>query len=180
MEMKESTEAQAKNSLEFDMSPFTAAPMQFDMRIRFRGKTPEEVFGIMGDPQRITDWFLLAQDVLLQPPGPDGQVDFDVVFVFFGRVREEILHWEMPARYVYSAAGKNFPIRDYVALIEINQTGPAEGEMVWKQYFDVIEGEHNQRILPVILPPIYEVSMNRLAPMIGGTCVEVNSFMEAP
>jgi hypothetical protein len=96
-----------------------------------------------------------------------------VVFAFFGQVHEEILHWDMPHRYVYKAFGDGFPIKDYVALIDIRETGPSEGIMIWRQYFDEIEGEHNRQILPVILPPISQASLERLAAMIGGTAVEV-------
>jgi hypothetical protein len=46
--------------------------------------------------------------------------------------------------------------------------------MIWRQYFDEIEGEHNQRILPVILPPINRVSLERLATLIGGSSVAVD------
>lgn len=163
--------------IDFKMLPYTDASLRLDMRIQFQGKTPEEVFEIMGDPERITDWYLLAKKVLLHPPNDDGQVDFDVEFAMFGLVREEILHWELPLRYVYSAKGKDFPIKDYVALIEIRQTGKDEGELIWQQYFDLIEGEHNRRLLPVILPPINEQSLNCLAELIGGTSVKLQSFM---
>jgi len=161
----------------FDVSIYTKSALKLDMRIQFQGKTPEEVFEIMGDPERITDWYLLAKKVLLHPPNDDGQVDFDVEFAMFGLVREEILHWEMPLRYVYSAKGKDFPIKDYIALIEIRQMGEDKGELIWQQYFDHIEGEHNKRLLPVILPPINEQSLNCLAEMIGGTSVTLKSYM---
>jgi hypothetical protein len=158
----------------FDMSPYTSAPRRLDMSIRFSGRTPAEVFEIMGDPERITDWYLLAREVQMLPPGDDGSANFDVVFTFFGQVHEEILHWDVPHRYVYKAVGDGFPIKDYIALIEIRETGPGEGVMIWRQYFDEIEGEHNQRILPVILPPINRVSLERLATLIGGSSVAVD------
>lgn len=147
------------------------------MRVPFSGVTPSQVFEIMGDPMRVKDWYLLAKDVVLHEPDADGQVNFDVDFMLFGLVREEILHWDVPTRYVYRAVGDDFPIRDYVAMIEIEQTGPEEGVMVWRQYFDQIEGEHNQRVIPVILPPLNEASLERLAPMIGGNDVEVLSYL---
>jgi hypothetical protein len=49
--------------------------------------------------------------------------------------------------------------------------------MIWRQYFDEIEGEYNSRIVPVILPPLNEASLERLAPMIGGTDVEMTSYL---
>ena len=162
---------------QFDIASYTTAPLKLDMRVRFKGKSPDEVFDIMGDPERIKDWYLLAKDVHLHEPDADGQVNFDVEFVLFGVVKEEILHWDVPTRYVYRAYGDGFPIRDYIALIEIQQTGDDEGIMIWRQYFDEIEGHHNQLILPVILPPLNRASLERLAPMIGGTSVEIDNFM---
>jgi len=168
-----SSETQAK----FDIADYTTAPLRLDMRVRFKGKSPSEVFDIMGDPERVKDWYLLAKDVHLHEPNADGQVNFDVEFVLFGIVKEEILHWDVPTRYVYRAYGDGFPIQDYIALIEIQQTGDDEGIMIWRQYFDEIEGEHNKLILPVILPPLNTASLERLAPMIGGTDVELDNFM---
>ena len=49
--------------------------------------------------------------------------------------------------------------------------------MIWRQYFDEIEGDYNSRIVPVILPPLNEASLKRLAPMIGGTSVEMKSLL---
>lgn len=162
---------------EFDIAAYTTSPLKLDMRVNFRGMSPEEVFVVMGDPERIKDWYLLAKEVHLHEPDADGQVNFDVEFVLFGVVKEEILHWDMPVRYVYRAYGDDFPIRDYVALIEIQQTGDNKGVMIWQQYFDEIDGDHSQKILPVILPPLNKASLERLAPMIGGTRVELESFM---
>jgi len=104
-------------------------------------------------------------------------VNFDVEFILFGVVKEEILHWDVPTRYVYRAYGDDFPLKGYVALIEVQQTGPNDGVMIWRQYFDEIEGEYNSRIVPVILPPLNEASLERLAPMIGGTDVEMTSYL---
>jgi len=162
---------------QFDIASYTTAPLKLDMRVRFKGKSPDEVFEIMGDPERVKDWYLLAKDVHLHEPDADGQVNFDVEFVLFGVVKEEILHWDVPTRYVYRAYGDSFPIKDYIALIEIQQTGDDEGIMIWRQYFGEIEGHHNQLILPVILPPLNQASLERLAPMIGGTDVEIDNFM---
>ena len=161
----------------FDIADYTTAPLKLDMRVYFKGKSPEEVFDIMGDPERVRDWYLLAKDVHLHEPDADGQVNFDVEFILFGIVKEEILHWDVPTRYVYRAHGDDFPIKDYIALIEVQQTGDDEGVMIWRQYFDEIEGDHNKLILPVILPPLNEASLERLSPMIGGTGVELDNFM---
>ncbi len=164
------------NNANFDISQYTSATLRMDARIEFRGKTAEEVFDIMGDPERITDWYLLAKTVKMHPLVEGEEQTFNVEFTFFGDVFEEILYWDPPRRYVYLARGDDFPIRDYVASIEVTEYPDGGGTMSWKIYSDVIEGEHFQRILPVILPAINEASMQKLSGLIGGTSCQVDSY----
>ena len=51
----------------FDISQYTNATLRMDARIQYRGKTAAQVFDIMGDPERITDWYLLAKTVKMHP-----------------------------------------------------------------------------------------------------------------
>ena len=132
----------------------------------------------MGDPERITDWYLLAKTVKMYPKGDGEEQNFNVEFTFFGDVFEEILHWDPPRRYVYLAKGDDFPIKDYVACIEIEQSSADSGTMSWKTYSDVIEGEHFQRILPVMLPAINQASMEKLSGLIGGISCQVDSYFD--
>jgi hypothetical protein len=163
---------------EFDISQYTRAKLRLSTTIEYEGIEPEAVFETMGDPERITDWYLLAKTVKIHPPGPDGETNFNVEFVFFGDVYEEILLWDVPHRYVYLAKGDDFPIKDYVAMIEVEPTGRSKGVMRWTAYFDEIEGEHNKRILPIIFPPINNKSAELLAGLIGGVRHSVECFFE--
>jgi hypothetical protein len=147
-----------------------------EARIVYQGRSADEVFEIMGDPLRITDWYVLARRVKMHPPVDDQQPSFNVEFTFFGDVFEEILHWNPPHRYVYLARGEDFPIRDYVACIEVEEDPAGGGIMTWKIYCDEIEGEHFQRILPVMLPAINQASMENLCPLIGGVSCDVSSY----
>jgi len=161
---------------EFDITQYTSAALRMDARIRYDGKSAEEVFDIMGDPQRITDWYLLAKQVKMHPKVQGEEQTFNVEFTFFGDVFEEILHWDPPRRYVYLATGDDFPIKDYVACIEVEESSATSGTMRWAIYSDVIEGEHFQRILPVMLPAINEASMHKLSELIGGVKCTVESY----
>jgi len=160
----------------FDITTYTSATLRMDARIEYSGRTAAEVFDIMGDPERITDWYLLAKEVKMHPKVSGEEQTFNVEFTFFGDVFEEILHWDPPRRYVYLAKGDDFPIKDYVACIEIDSISPNNGTMNWKIYCDEIEGEHFQRILPVMLPAVNEASMQKLSDLISGTSCEVMSF----
>ena len=161
---------------QFDMSPYTNAPLRLQADIEFEGKTCEDVFAVLGDPAKIPEWYLLAKEIRMHPTEEGEDPKFNVVFTFFGDVYEEVLHWDPPHRYVYLAQGDNFPIKDYIAQIEVFETGGRKGVMRWSVYCNEIEGDHFQKILPVILPPINEASMQALAPLIGGVSVVVESF----
>jgi len=160
----------------FSIENYTSASLRLESCISYKGKTADEVFDIMGDPERITEWYLLAKQVKVHDSQGGNTQNFNVEFTFFGDVCEEILHWDPPHRYVYAARGDEFPMRDYVACIELEETSATSGIMRWKIYSDVIEGEHFQRILPVILPVINEVSMHKLSELIGGVECTVESF----
>ena len=162
----------------FDIRSVTPARARMVSMIEFEGKTPEEVFEIMGNPDRVTDWFLLAEKIRRHPPGPDGEEKFNVVFTFFGDVYEEVFHWDPPHRYVYKASGPDFPIKDYIAVIEVNATAEDRGTMWWTTYFDQVEGAHNRRILPVMLPAVMEASIVRLSGLIGGVSHSFQSDFE--
>ena len=162
----------------FHISDYTNAALRMDARIDFQGRSAAEVFDIMGDPEKITDWYLLAKAVKMHPPVAGEEQSFNVEFTFFGDVFEEILHWDPPRRYVYLAKGEDFPIKDYVACIEVSENHGGGGQMSWKIYCDVIEGEHFQRILPVILPAINEASMEKLSELIGGVSCRVDSYFD--
>jgi len=152
----------------FDINTYTLAPLQIEASIQFQGKSPEEVFEILGDPKLIPQWFLLAKEVKIHPQGENGKTNFNVEFAFFGDVFEQVLDWNPPTRYLYSAKGKDFPIKDYVASFEIERSKKNGGTLFWKIYFSQIEGAHYQNILPVILSPIIEQSFKNLCPLIGG------------
>ena len=162
----------------FDIARYTQAGLKMDARISYRGYSADQVFEIMGDPERITDWYLLARQVKMHPKVDGEEQTFNVEFTFFGDVFEEILHWDPPYRYVYRARGEDFPIKDYVAKIEIEESGPERGVMSWQIYSDVIEGEEYQRILPVMLAAVNEASMHKLAPLIGGVECEVRNYFD--
>ncbi len=163
------------------LEEYTSAPERLRGVIAFEGRTGDEVFDIMGDPDRITDWYLLAKTVHHHPPAPDGEARFNVEFTFFGNVFEEVLLWEAPDRYVYRATGPDFPIQDYIAEISVEMTGEKTGKMTWSMYFNTIEGQEFQRILPTVLPAINEASLRKLAPMLSGelvTCIHDFSGLE--
>jgi uncharacterized protein YndB with AHSA1/START domain len=136
----------------------------------------EEVFAFIGDPDRIPDWYILAQSVQHHAPTPDGEARFNVRFVFFGDVFEEVLHWDPPHRYIYLAKGDDFPIKDYIAELSVDMTGPDSGVLTWAIRCNVIEGDANKRVLPVILPELNKVSLEKLAALLGGEflSIEVN------
>jgi uncharacterized protein YndB with AHSA1/START domain len=167
-----------KDPEKFDIAQYTTASLRLDARIEFEGKTPAEVFDILGDPEAIPEWYPLAKGVNVYPAENDEDEGgkFTVEFIFFGEVYEEVFHWDPPHRYIYKAVGDDFPIKDYVAMIEVVETGPGKGLFRWQVYCDNIEGKHFQKVLPIILPPITEAGLKNLSPMIGGVSWHLKSY----
>ena len=152
-------------------------PLRLDMQVRFTDRSPATVFDVMGDPAQIQNWYVLAKDTVVDEQTAEDKLQFEVDFILFGKVREEVMLWNPPQRYVYRAFGEHFPFADYVALIEVEETAPNTGLLRWQQFFTEIEGEDNQRLLSVILPHLNEVSLQRLATMINGSDVSVVSHL---
>ena len=166
-----------ESSAAFDIGAFTAAPLRLDMELHFSNISPAAVFDVMGDPEQIQNWYVLAKQAVVDEKYAAAELQFDVDFILFGKIREEVLLWEPPHRYVYRAHGPTFTLEDYVALIEIEETSSNTGIMRWQQYFSSITGEDHQRLMPVILPHINEVSLNNLAGLINGSDVRVASYL---
>ena len=64
----------------FDIGDYTGAALRMDARIEFDGKSAAEVFEIMGDPEQITDWYLLAKAVKMHPPVENEEKTFKIEF----------------------------------------------------------------------------------------------------
>ena len=171
------TSAPATCDAPFAIGDYTSAPLRLDMQVRFTNQSPATVFDVMGDPAQIQNWYVLAKDTVVEEQTAEDKLQFEVDFILFGKVREEVMLWNPPQRYVYRAFGEHFPFKDYVALIEVEETAPNTGVLRWQQFFTEIEGEDNQRLLSVILPHLNEVSLQRLATMINGSDVSVVSHL---
>jgi len=171
------TSAPATCDAPFAIGDYTSAPLRLDMQVRFTNQSPATVFDVMGDPAQIQNWYVLAKDTVVDEQTAEDTLQFEVDFILFGKVREEVMLWNPPQRYVYRAFGEHFPFADYVALIEVEETAPNTGVLRWQQFFTEIEGEDNQRLLSVILPHLNEVSLQRLATMINGSDVSVVSHL---
>ena len=171
------TSAPATSDAPFAIGDYTSAPLRLDMQVRFTNQSPATVFGVMGDPAQIQNWYVLAKNTVVDEQTAEDELQFEVDFILFGKVREEVMLWNPPQRYVYRAFGEHFPFKDYVALIEVEETAPNTGVLRWQQYFTEIEGEDNQRLHSVILPHLNEVSLQRLATLINGSDVSVVSHL---
>ena len=171
------TSAPATSDAPFAIGDYTSAPLRLDMQVRFTNRSPATVFDVMGDPAQIQNWYVLAKDTMVDEQTAEDELQFEVDFILFGKVREEVMLWNPPQRYVYRAFGEHFPFKDYVALIEVEETAPNTGVLRWQQYFTEIEGEDNQRLHSVILPHLNEVSLQRLATLINGSDVSVVSHL---
>ena len=160
--------------------------LRLQASIEFSGKSAEDVFSIMGDPERITDWYLLAKSVRMSHSEDSVEFmksqdkSFTVDFVLFGELEEEILFWDPPHSYIYRAVGPEFPIKDYYAEIAVASTGESTGTLYWRIYFDVVDSPKSKDLIPVILPPVTEASIQRLSALVSGVSSGVRSDFAAP
>ena len=104
----------------------------------------------------------------MHQPNNDSSSSFNLEFTFFGDVFEKIIEWNPPIRYVYSAQKDGFPIKNYLGHFEIYKVRRDKGTLKWNMHYSHIEGQHYKKIIPVILPPIIEESINLLSPMVSG------------
>ena len=158
-----------------DLMTFTTAPRRLTARLSYQGHTSAQVFDLIGDPDRIPDWYVLAESIRHYPPTPEGEARFNVVFTFFGEVEETILHWAPPHRYVYRAIGPDFPIQDYVAELSVIPDGETSGTLGWDIYFDTVDTAQSARVLSIILPELNKSSLSKLASMLGGQLLSHDS-----
>ena len=160
--------------------------LRLQASIEFSGKSAEDVFSIMGDPERITDWYLLAKSVRMSHSDDSLEMttsqdkSFTVDFVLFGELAEEILFWDPPHSYIYRAVGPEFPIQDYYAEIAVSSNGESRGTLHWRIYFDVVDSLKSKDLIPVILPPVTEASIQRLSTLVGGVSSGIRSNFVAP
>ena len=70
-----------------------ARTLRMEAKVGFSSYSAEQVFDIMGDPARITDWYLLAKSVRLGNAAAADQ-PFVVDFTLFGEVTEQMLFWD--------------------------------------------------------------------------------------
>ena len=116
--------------------------LRMEASVAFSGYSAEQVFEIMGDPARITDWYLLAKSVRVEDAAAADQ-PFIVDFTLFGEVIEQVLFWDPPRSYIYIAKGEDFPILDYHAEIAVEERGTDSGLLFWRVYFDRVSGLHH-------------------------------------
>jgi hypothetical protein len=112
-----------------DIKQFTTAPLRMQIEVEYKGKTPTEIFQIIGSPELIPQWYILAKRTIMNPSKGE-EMSFHVEFTIFGEVYEEVLLWEEPNRYIYMAKGENFPLRGYTALIEVFDTEEGKGRFI--------------------------------------------------
>ena len=118
------TSAPATSDAPFAIGNYTSAPLQLDMELRFTNQSPAAVFDVMGDPEQIQNWYVLAKDTVVDEQTAEKELQFEVDFILFGKVREEVMLWNPPQRYVYRAFGEHFPFRDYVASLRSKSKNP--------------------------------------------------------
>ena len=55
-------------------------------------------------------------------------------------IREEVVYWDPPHCYAYTAEGKRCPLRNYIGLMDVQAAAGGGGAFLFKEYFCVEGG----------------------------------------
>ena len=141
------TSAPATSDAPFTIGDYTSAPLRLDMQVRFTNQSPATVFDVMGDPAQIQNWYVLAKDTVVDEQTTEDELQFEVDFILFGKVREKSCCGNPPQRYVYQGVRRALPTSEtMLPSLRSKRRHPTPAYSGWQQYFTEIEGEDNQRL----------------------------------
>jgi Polyketide cyclase / dehydrase and lipid transport len=157
----------------FDPGRFTAAPLQTEGVIRFTG-SPDAVFARIADHAAMTDWVPLLKTVQVSHPKPlpsgESTVGTARVLALRGGVtiREEVVYWDPPRCYAYTAGGKHWPMRDYVGFMGVQAGAGGGGAFLFREYF-CVDGALRRAVVSPGIVILGKVALRNLSKLIGGT-----------
>ena len=160
----------------FDPGRYTPAPQQTDGVIRFTG-SPDVVFARIADHAAMTDWVPLLKTVTVTNPKPlppgESTIGTTRVLAMRGGVnlREEVVYWDPPHCYAYTAEGNHWPIRNYVGFLGVEAAAEG-GTFRFREYF-VVDGTLRQNLVPHGIVLLGRRALHNLSKLIGGTSVEL-------
>src|ERR1700730_6040505 len=162
----------------FDPGRFTAAPLETQGLIRFRG-SPDLVFARIADHAAMADWVPLLKTVQVWHPKPlpRGQSMAGTARVLALRggvtVREEVVYWDPPRCYAYTAEGQHWPLRDYVGFMGVQAAaGGGGGVFLFREYF-CVDGALRRALVSLGIVVLGKLALRNLGKLIGGTSAEV-------
>jgi hypothetical protein len=160
----------------FDPGRYTSAPQQTEGLVRFAG-SPDAVFDRIANHTALTDWVPLLKTIHVTHPKPlpPGQSMVGTTRVLTLRggvtVQEEVVRWDPPRSYAYTAEGKRWPMQDYVGLMGVKPETDG-GTFVFREYFNV-DGVVRQAAIPPGMVILGKRALNNLSRLIGGTSVQM-------
>lgn len=160
----------------FDPGRYTVAPLQTEGVIRFAG-SPDAVFARIADHPAMTDWIPLLKTVQVAHPKPlppgESTVGTARVLALRGGVtiREEVVHWDPPHCYAYTAEGKHWPLRNYIGFMGVQAAAGGSGAFLFKEYF-CVEGALRRALLSPGIVILGRRALRNLNKLIGGTSAE--------
>ena len=160
----------------FDPGRYTAAPLQTEGTIRFAG-SPDAVFARVADHVAMTDWVPLLKTIRLSHPEPlppgESMVGTARVLALRGGVtlREEVVYWDPPRCYAYTAEGKHWPLQNYVGFMGVQAAAGDGGAFLFREYFRV-DGALRRAVVSPGIVIVGKLALRNLSRLIGGTSVE--------
>jgi hypothetical protein len=151
----------------------TTAPHQTEGWVVFR-EMPQKVFARIADHAKMGDWVPLVQGITVTHPRPlapgESAIGTTRAITLKGGVAivEEVVYWNPPYCYAYTAQGKMWPFKNYVGLFQVEPADAESGRLIFREYFDELAAVP-QAILPHGVVTLGKEAMGNLARLIGGT-----------
>lgn len=124
-----------------DVRKLTNAPLKMHGEFHFNC-TPEKLWPLISQASGIASWFpiILGGSHDNSTSHSKGACDVGAKryckTLGMGTLDETILYWDEPKLYAYNVKNFMMPIKNHVAIMSIEQTGPGKCKFIWQQYFD--------------------------------------------
>ncbi len=156
----------------FDPTPFTSAPLRFEGVFHFDA-TPEDVWPRVTDPNGIAGWFGMITSGSLDhaqsaTPGEWGAGSKRYCRTRgMGTLDETIRAYDPPNLIAYTVKVWSMPIKDHLAVMQLERSATGGAEFTWRQYF-AFKGLVLRHVFPTMMLTMMNTGLSRLQSELGG------------
>ncbi len=163
----------------FDVSTVTDAPLDIMIIVRLDA-SPEDVWDLVGDHNRLNDWFPKIASSYILEDEPSTNRDFEFLFTRQCEFDGDILTEDIPFdngvnAYAYSINADRtnvmVPMSDHLGMFVVEPYGEAGSLLTWRQYWK--KGFMGQFAAPYMRGKYMEPAIDSLIERFGGERVSL-------